>query len=337
MIRRIILSPVTYLMLVITAILVVGCLSNRGATKKAATLANEPAPRPARQTPYLVFSTYLGGSKACFPGGIALTFAQSAACDTHGNTYVTGGTQVSDLPVLNARQPGPGADSTMSAFVAKYNPAGKLLWCTYLGGNKQSLGVGVAAMPDGGVVVAGLTTSDASGPFPTTMNAFQGQNNGKSDYFVSVFNTNGNLRYSTYLGGSDVEGTPPPNTFADDSNNGNNVAVDAAGLVHVTGITNSGSSGTIKFPVTPNALQSNLAGGKDAFLCIIDPAQSGANSLVYSSFLGGDSDDKGHSVAVDAPGSHITVAGFTSSSNFQPPPTPTEAMPRRLDISATAL
>ena len=99
-------------------------------------------------------------------GGNALTFAQNAACDAQGNTYVTGGTTVSDLPVLNAYQPSPAADSTMSAFVAKYNPAGQLLWCTYLGGNQQSMGVGVAAMPNGGVAVVGLTTSDAS--FPTT-------------------------------------------------------------------------------------------------------------------------------------------------------------------------
>ena len=81
----------------------------------------------------------------------------------------------------------------MSAFLAKYDPAGKPLWCTYLGGNNQSMGIGVAAMPDGGVVVAGLTTSDASGPFPTTITAFQGQNNGQSDYFVTVFDANGNL------------------------------------------------------------------------------------------------------------------------------------------------
>ena len=92
----------------------------------------------------------------------------------------------------------------MSAFVAKYNPAGQLLWCTYLGGNNQSMGVGVAAMPNGGVAVVGITTSDAS-IFPTT-NAYQPQNNGQSDYFVTVFNANGNLQYSTYLGGSGIEG-----------------------------------------------------------------------------------------------------------------------------------
>ena len=303
MIRRVIRSPVACLLLVITAILGVGYSS-----------AQAQAPGPARRTPHLVFSTYLGGATPCLLGGSPLTFAQNAACDAQGNTYVTGATQVSDLPVLNACQPSPAADSMTSAFVAKYNPAGKVLWCTYLGGNQQSMGVGVAAMPDGGVVVAGLTTSDASGPFPI-MHAFQEQNNGQSDYFVTVFDAHGNIRYSTYLGGSGVEGTPG-SVFADDSSNGNNVAADAAGLVYVTGTTRSGSGEAIKFPVTPNALQNELGGSGDAFLCIIDPAKSGADSLVYSSFLGGHGDDKGHSVAVDARGRRITVAGYTSSSNF---------------------
>ena len=137
-----------------------------------------------------------------------------------------GATTVSDLPVKNAYQPQPLPGSKMSAFVAKYDPAGKLLWCTYLGGNQKSMGLGVAAMPDGGVAVAGLTSSDASGPFPT-MNAFQPQNNGQSDYFVTVFDASGNMRYSTYLGGSGLEGGPGTDVFVDDGSNGNNIAVDA--------------------------------------------------------------------------------------------------------------
>ena len=79
---------------------------------------------------------------------------------TPGEYYVTGATTVSDLPVTNAYQPNP-RGSTMSAFVAKYNEAGQLLWCTYLGGNNQSMGIGVAAMPNGGVAVVGITTSNA--------------------------------------------------------------------------------------------------------------------------------------------------------------------------------
>jgi len=263
----------------------------------------------------LAFSTYLGGSTPCVMGGAPLTFAQNAASDAQGDTYVTGATQVSDLHIRNAFQAAPAAGSAMSAFVAKYDPAGQLLWCTFLGGDNQSMGIGAAATPTGGVAVVGLTSSDASGPFPTK-NAFQGHNNGHSDYFVTVFDANGALLYSTYLGGSGVEGVHPPSTFANDSNSGNSVAVDAHGLIHVTGITSSGSDQAIAFPVTPNALQGALAGGNDAFLCIIDPTRSGSDSLAYSSFLGGSGDDQGHSIAVDAAGSRIAVGGYTNSRDF---------------------
>src|ERR1039458_4824229 len=147
-------------------------------------------------------------------------------------------------------------------------------------------------MPDGGVAVGGMTSSDGSGSesFPT-MNAFQDHDNGGSDYFVTVFDANGNLRYSTYLGGSGQDGSG----FTDDNSNGNNVAVDAHGLVYVTGTTSSGGgSGGIKFPVTYNALQSDLKGPTDSFMCIFDPAKSGVDSLIYCSFLGGSGNEKGH-------------------------------------------
>ena len=97
MIRRVILSPVAGLMLVITAILGLGYSS-----------AQAQAPGPGQPTPHLVFSTYLGGSVPFVSGASALTFAQNAACDAQGNTYVTGATTVSDLPgTTNAYQSSP--------------------------------------------------------------------------------------------------------------------------------------------------------------------------------------------------------------------------------------
>ena len=315
MIRRVIWGSVACLMLLIGVIFSAGFSSCSHAPASKPAASRSPAPRPEPPTsPSLVFSTYLGGSLS-FAGDTyaPLTFAQNAACDALGNIYVTGATQVKDLPVLNAFQPNPAAGSTMSAFLAKYDPAGTPLWCTYLGGNNQSMGIGVAVMPDGGVVVVGLTTSDAS--FPITITAFQLGNKGNSDYFVTVFDAGGNLTYSTYLGGSGVEGQLPP--YADDQNNGNCVAVDGQGLVYIAGMTTSGGGGGgTPFPVTANALQNSLFGTRNACLCIIDPSQSGAASLVYSSFLGGDHDTQGHSVAVNRSGSLITVAGFTTSLNF---------------------
>ncbi len=76
--------------------------------------------------------------------------------------------------------------------------------------------------------------------------------------------------------------------------------MDANGLIYVGGITTSGGgSGQTTFPLTHNALQKDLAAATNACLSIIDPNQSGAASLVYSSFLGGDKDTQGHSVAVN--------------------------------------
>jgi hypothetical protein len=292
MIGRIIFRPAAYLLII--AILGVSYSSAHAQT----------------QTRHLVFSTYLG-PKTPPPTGHAHTFAQNCASDAQGNTYVTGATDVSNLPVSpNAFQQGPALNSTQSAFVAKYGPNGQPLWCTYLGGDNQSMGIGVAAMPNGGVVVVGLTTSDTSGPFPTTPNAYQGQYNGNTDYFVTVLDVNGNPTYSTYLGGSGVEGQSANQStpFADDQNNGNCVAVDAQGLVYVAGMTSSSN-----FPVTPNRQQGVIGGGMDACLCIIDPTKSGAASLIYASFLGGGGDDQGHSVAVNASGSLIAAGGYTDS------------------------
>ena len=305
--RQIVCRPAVSLLLAIIPILASNRLS-----------AQVQGPLQVPGTPQLIFSTYLGGLTPCATCPDR-TFAQNAGSDAQGNTYVTGATESSTLPVLNAFQPHPAPHSGMTAFVAKYDPAGRLLWLTYLGGNKQTMGVGVAAMPDGGVAVGGMTSSDGSGSesFPT-MHAFQDHNNGGSDYFVTMFDANGNLRYSTYLGGSGQDGSG----FTDDNSNGNNVAVDAHGLVYITGTTSSGggSDGGIKFPVTSNALQPDLKGATDSFVCIFDPAKSGADSLIYCSFLGGDRNEKGHSIAVNAAGDLITAAGYTDSDDF--PTTP---------------
>src|SRR5262249_5717174 len=87
------------------------------------------------------------------------------------------------------------------------------------------------------------------------------------------------LSYSTYLGGSGVH-------------YGNGIAVDpTTGDALVTGVTNSPT-----FP-TANPLQPNFGGGGgDAFVARL---RADGSALVFSTYLGGSSLDKGFGIAVD--------------------------------------
>ena len=112
--------------------------------------------------------------------------------------------------------------------------------------------------------------------------------------FVAKLNPAGNgLVYCTYLGGS-----------GDDRAYG--IALGADGSAYVAGVTASRN-----FPVA-NALQSSLAGAKNAFVFKLNPA---GNALVFSTYLGGAGSDTANAIAVDA-GGNIYVAGDTTSSTF---------------------
>src|SRR5206468_5770928 len=99
------------------------------------------------------------------------------------------------------------------------------------------------------------------------------------------------------------------------------------------------------FP-TKNAFQSALKSvfHRDAFVAKLDPTQSGAASLLYSTYLGGDADDAGEGIAVDAFGS-VYVKGTTASSNFPTTPGafqpqlrgPSDAFVTKLNTTGSAL
>src|SRR5205085_8191781 len=59
-----------------------------------------------------------------------------------------------------------------------------------------------------------------------------------------------------------------------------------------------------------NPFQKNYAGSADAFAAKLDPAGS---ALIYSTYLGGASDDFGSGIAVDTQG-NVYLTGYTGSS-----------------------
>jgi len=117
---------------------------------------------------------------------------------------------------------------------------------------------------------------------------------------VAQLNATGTaLVYSTYLGGTDDE------VHA--------LAVDSSGNAYVTGLTSSDT-----FPTTAGAFQTKFAPdtAETSFVTKLNPT---GTALVYSSFLGGGSDQNGNDIAVDSAG-NAYVTGLTDSTDF--PTTP---------------
>jgi subtilase family serine protease len=230
--------------------------------------------------PVVDHATYLGGSGA--------DTATSVAVDASGNAYVAGYTDSLDVPGA------PGAGSrraSLDAFVVKLDPTGAAAFTVYLGGSGDDGAMGVAVDAAGHVYLAGFTGST---DFPV-VGAFQGDR-GSTDAFVAKLGPAGTpLLYSTYLGGSDTDVALA-------------VAVNDAGHAHVTGYAASADFPRLRQVQGTRPLT-------NAFATRLDTTRTGIASLVYSTGLGGDGEDEGHGIALDAAG-NAYVVGWTDSTNF---------------------
>ena len=167
-----------------------------------------------------------------------------------------------------------------------------------------------AVFPSTGILIhkttdSGVTWNPSATGYPgTTVNSlivdpaqtstlYAGTQSG-GDAFVTKLSANGTSKvYSTFLGG----------IIGDE---GKGIAVDGSGNAYVTGSTQSHN-----FP-TASAFQAARAGGTDAFLTKLN---STGSSLVYSTFLGGESNDIANAIKVDGSG-NAYITGSTSSQSF---------------------
>jgi hypothetical protein len=238
---------------------------------------------PLTIDPKLVWSSYLGGT--------GNDSGNDVAVDADGNAYITGftSTVVADPgPTTPPALETPVA-SGFEAFMTKIDAAGALAYTTYFGGIFDDEGHSLALTADGSVFVVGYSTSP---DFPI-VNGFQANRNGIQDaVVVKLAISNGEIQFSTYLGGVN-------------SDRAFGVAVDATGNAYVAG----GTLGS--FPIV-NAFQPAFGRGlRDGFLTKITPS----GTIGFSTFFGGSGDEQIYDVAIDGEG-NIIVTGYTSSQNF---------------------
>jgi hypothetical protein len=244
----------------------------------------------------LVYATYLGGSGEETAFGIAR--------DATNQVYLTGRTASTNFPTAGVPfQSSNGGD--FDAFLAKLNTAGSaLLYSTYFGGGSYEDAYAVALGAANRAYLLGKTSSV---DLPVSAGAFQSSYGGgmtvdtASDAFFAKLDPAlagpASRTYASYLGGSH-------------NDEGYGLAVDASDVAYVAGFARS-----TDFPTTGGAFQPVNSGYWDGFYGKIDPAASGAGSLLYSTQLGGTSTEAVFGLARDASGD-VHLVGQTYSNTF---------------------
>jgi hypothetical protein len=231
------------------------------------------------------------------------TWYVDAARDSKGFIYVTGSTPSKQFPVSaeaydTTFNGGSGEAGSGDIFVTKLTPTGdRIVFSTFLGGSGNDNFPQIALDSSNNVLVYANTTSR---DWPVTPDALDKTFAGKKDGALSKLSHDGRrLLYSSYLGGDEKKGEGFGSVVAGPN-----------GDVYVCGYTDAAD-----FPITPNAIQSRIAGASDMFISVFD---SSLSRLKFSTFLGG-SGNEGASIAVDGAGDIIGV-GSTGSADF--PTTP---------------
>ena len=224
--------------------------------------------RPLTIDPLLAYSTYFGGSGEDVGWDVAV--------DAGGNVYITGARpSVRTVEWLE-----------FDAYVAKFNPAGALLWVTDVGDTCDDESRGVTLDAAGNIYITGQIGN--CWPTPTLQpGAFVAKLTPAGAHgFLFAFS-------DFWYGGTDL---------------GQAVAVDAAGRTYIGGLTSSA-----EFPVTAGAFQQTFAGGLgDGFLVKVNAA---GTALLYATYLGGTAYESLNDIGLDA-GGNVYATGSTNSLDF---------------------
>lgn len=244
-----------------------------------------------------------------FLGGAGEEIALKIGIDTQLNVYVTGWTRSGtlDFPTENGFQTffgGSSSNDLGDAFLTKFTAtlSGRM-YSTYLGGSGNDGASGLAVDPvTGKAYICGIARST----FPTKglagSTALSTTIKSNGDAFIACIDTNqaaaASLVFSGFLGGAGIDSAL-------------DIARDGSGALYATGYTESPD-----FPTKAGSFDTtyNNSIGKvgDAWIAKLN---STGTQFGYATFIGGNAQDAGTSIAVDSTGSAY-ICGRTLSGDF---------------------
>lgn len=238
-----------------------------------------------------------------FFGGAAADEAHDIAVDQGGNAYITGLTHSAESQGFPVRK---GPDLTHNgntdAYVAKIRAGGvEHEYAGYLGGSGEDVARAIAVDSSGRAYLTGWTYSDQN-TFPVSIGpdlTFNSPDTMDDAFIARVKSDGSGLEYAGYIGGAATD-------------TGQDLALDSAGNVYVTGRTESSET---TFPVKDGPDVTHNGGGDyDAYVAKV---KSDGTGLVYAGYVGGLLEDFAHGIAVDHQGNaYITGSTESDQSTF---------------------
>ena len=138
----------------------------------------------------LLFSTYLGSS--------SYDSFDDCVADSKNNTWLIGRTCGNDYHILNSVH---NYSGNYDIVICKFSDNNDLLLSTYWGGEQNDFAEGIIVDNKDNVIITGFTISQL---YPT-LNPYQPNNAGNYDAYITKFDNNLNVLWSTYFGGKNYD------------------------------------------------------------------------------------------------------------------------------------